>query len=42
MAQGQTNGTKAQDPEFYAGFSRFEIELEVSDNAALKVFKEHR
>jgi hypothetical protein len=30
MAEGQTNGSGAHaDPDFYAGYSRFEIELEV-------------
>ena len=24
----KTNGTKSHDPEFYAGYSRFEVELE--------------
>lgn len=29
MAEGQTNGTKARDIEFFGGASRFELELEV-------------
>ena len=30
MAEGHTNGSGTRnDPEFYAGYSRFEIELEV-------------
>ena len=33
MAEGQANGDgKRNNPEFYAGYSRFEIELEVRWN----------
>jgi mediator of RNA polymerase II transcription subunit 31 len=28
MAQSKTNGSTARDPDFYAGYTRFEIELE--------------
>ena len=30
MAASATNGTRSHDVDFYAGYSRFEIELEVS------------